>query len=75
LNPKNSKYPIYGGRGIKVTKKWIDFEGFYKDMGPTYKKGLSIDRIDTNGDYRLKNCRWATQKEQQNNRRNNKTNK
>jgi len=71
LNKNNPKYSIYGGRGIKICPRWLKFEGFNEDMNEGYKKGLSIDRINTNGDYKKKNCRWATQKEQQNNRRNN----
>jgi len=59
----------YGGRGIKYDAKWENFEGFFEDMGPTYKKGLSIDRIDSNGDYCKDNCRWADAQMQGANRR------
>jgi len=72
LNPKNPRYKNYGGRGIKIPPNWLTFENFYEDMSANYKRGLSIDRIDVNGNYEKKNCRWATQKVQQNNRRNNK---
>lgn len=67
--PSASGYKNYGGRGIKVCEAWMDFQAFYADMGdaPT---GLSIDRIDVNGDYEPSNCRWATQKQQSENRRN-----
>ena len=68
-NPKNKKYPIYGGRGIKVCKRWMKYENFLKDMGDCPDPKLSLDRIDVNGDYCKKNCRWATSKEQSNNRR------
>ena len=59
-NPKNKKYPIYGGKGIKVDPKWETFEGFWEDMGSTYEDGLTIDRIDSSKDYCKDNCRWLT---------------
>jgi hypothetical protein len=72
LNPKNSNYSRYGGRGIKICDKWLSFEGFYSDMGDR-SKGMSLDRIDVNGNYEPLNCRWATKKEQLRNKRNNNT--
>lgn len=70
-NPNAKNYPLYGGRGIKVCKEWHDieqFEAWVESSG--YQKGLSIDRIDVNGDYTPNNCKWSTSKQQANNRRN-----
>ena len=68
----NNSYYLYGGRGIKVCERWNDFNNFWKDMGNTWENGLSIDRIDANGDYEPLNCKWSTPKEQANNRRTNR---
>lgn len=73
-NPKSSVYKYYGGRGISVCARWDNFENFLADMGER-PKGLSIDRIDNDGDYQPKNCRWATQSMQVSNRRNLKAEK
>jgi hypothetical protein len=68
-NPKNKSWSYYGGRGISVCDKWADsFDEFYKDMG-NKPKGLSIDRINNDGNYEPGNCRWATRKEQVDNQR------
>lgn len=68
-NPKCERYPHYGGRGITICERWkASFANFKADMLPTWKRGLSLDRIDNDGPYRPKNCRWATRKQQMRNR-------
>jgi len=70
-NPKTPYYKYYGGRGIKVCDEWQhDSKVFYDwAINNGYKDGLSIDRINNDGNYEPNNCRWATQKEQINNKR------
>lgn len=70
MNSKSPNYKDYGGRGIKICKRWEEFENFYVDMGDR-PEGKSIDRIDNDGNYTPKNCKWSTHTEQMNNRRNN----
>jgi len=70
-NPNDDRYKDYGGRGIKVCKRWNRFEGFLEDMGKR-PKGMTIDRVDNDGDYEKKNCIWTTPSEQSRNTRANR---
>lgn len=68
-SPKDKRYNNYGGRGITICDEWEkNFETFYEwSMKNGYKKGLTIDRIDCNGNYEPSNCRWVTTKVQNRN--------
>lgn len=74
LNPNNSNFKNYGGRGITVCDIWLNSYIAFKEwaLNNGYSDNLSIDRINVNGDYEPNNCRWVTQKMQNNNTRSNK---
>jgi hypothetical protein len=79
LNRKGERYPDYGGRGIKVCDRWLDYENFKADMYQSYidhvreygEKNTTIDRIENNGDYEPGNCKWSTYYQQNLNTRKN----
>ena len=72
-NPNNHAFDHYGGRGIKVCERWHDFNNFYEDVSKMEyfgEKGYTLDRENNDGDYCPENVRWATKKQQTENRRN-----
>ena len=72
LNPQRKDYPSYGGRGIQVCERWNDYRMFKIDMGTRPSKKFSLDRINVDGNYEPGNCRWATQEQQNQNKRGSK---
>lgn len=71
-NSHNQRWENYGKRGIKVCNEWFNsYPHFLKDMGKRPGKEYSLDRMDNDGNYEPSNCRWATAKQQANNRQNN----
>lgn len=70
-NPKSGNWYLYGGRGIIMCERWLNsFDAFLSDMGEC-PRGLTLERVDVNGNYEPSNCIWDTPKNQQNNQRTN----
>lgn len=65
-NPTATGFHNYGGKGIRVCNRWMSFELFFNDMSPTWKKGLTIERLENSKDYCPTNCVWDTRKVQAN---------
>lgn len=70
-NKNHRQYHNYGGRGITYIKRWESYNNFLIDMGKSYREGLTLDRIDNNGNYSKSNCRWVTRAKNNRNRRDN----
>lgn len=75
LNKNNPKYYRYGGRGIKICEEWLSIENFAKwSLNNGWKKNLTIDRIDNDGNYEPSNCRWVSVSENSRNKKSTKIN-
>lgn len=72
LKPNCKTFHRYGGRGITICARWMDFRNFWDDMGSTFRFGLQIERKNNNGNYEPDNCCWATPKEECRNKSNNR---
>jgi hypothetical protein len=68
-NPKNKDWDRYGGRGITVCERWLEFINFYEDMGPKPDSKYTIERLDNNKGYCPENCEWAGPQTQSRNKR------
>lgn len=69
-NKKCRHYQNYGGRGIGFSDEWKSFSQFFDDMAPSYKEGLTLERVDNDGDYTKENCMWVPRSVQLRNKRN-----
>lgn len=68
-NPNTPRFKDWGGRGVTVTERWKQFPSFWRDMGDSYRPGLTLERVNNALGYSRENCKWATPKEQAANRR------
>lgn len=68
-NPKDTRYPFYGARGITCCPEWKDYNYFMSEMFPSFEEGLTLDRIDVNAGYSKSNCRWTNMSVQGHNKR------
>lgn len=76
LSPKSTAYKNYGGRGISISREWLDFDIFKKwALKSGYKHPLTIERVNVNGNYCEENCTWIPKSEQAKNTRRSKSNK
>lgn len=69
FEPSNPAFKNYGGRGVSVCARWHDLASFVNDNATLYRRGLTLDRINNDGDYEPSNCRWVSRASQNKNRR------